>query len=521
MYLTQGLHRSAQVKPNGIATVFGQRRRTWSELIDRVSRLAAVLVESGLEPGDRVTAIAMNSDRYIEIYYAVWWAGAVIVPGNTRWVEAEHTYALDDCGAELLIVDDAFAAVGARLADACGLRAVLYFDDGPAPSGAVDVEARMAMAEPIADVCRQDDELAALFYTGGTTGRPKGVMLSHRNLISTYLCALITMPVREDQRFLHAPPMFHIGDASMIIAMTMLAATHVIIPAFTPRAVAETIAAEQITDFLLVPTMLAMLCDYAEKNPVEFDSVQFVAYGAAPSSETLKRRITALFPDAAVCHGYGQTETACFATLLAPELHRPTSAGYHLRSVGQALVGFDVKIVDDAMRELPPGTIGEVAVRGPSATLGYWRQPELTEQTFVDGWVRTGDAGHLDDEGFLFLGDRLKDVIVTGAENVYSVEVENTLLAHPDVAECAVIGVPDEKWGERVHAVVRLRPGADSTGEDLIAFCRDRMASYKCPRTVEFRAEALPLSATGKVLKKELREAHRRPPVGTRTEEGN
>lgn len=531
MHLTQGLHRSAQLRPDGVATVFGQRRRTWKQLVDRVARLAAVLVEAGLEPGGRVGCIAMNSDRYVETYYAVWWAGGVVVPGNTRWAEADHRYALDDCGADLLITDTVFAALATRLARGGGVRTVLYFDDGPAPSGTLDVEARMAVTAPMVDACRRDGALAALFYTGGTTGRPKGVMLSHENLITTYLCVLVAMPVREDQRYLHAAPMFHIGDASMLIAMTMLAATHVIIPAFAAPAVAATIAAEGVTDFLLVPTMLAMLCDYAEHNPVQFDSVRFVAYGAAPVSDSVQRRVMALLPTAEIGHAYGQTETACFATLLPLRLHRPAADGgspYHLRSVGQALVGFDVKVVDETMAELPPGTVGEVVVRGPSATLGYWNQPELTAETFVDGWVRTGDAGHLDHDGFLFLDDRLKDVIVTGAENVYSVEVENTLLTHPDVAECAVIGVPDETWGERVHAVIRLGPGAAATGADLIAHCRARMASYKCPRSVEFRVEPLPLSATGKVLKKELRSAHARRhpdrgaavPAGVATEEG-
>ena len=509
MHLTQGLHRAAQLKPHGVATIFGDRRRTWTELKDRVARLAAALVSSGLKPGVRVAPIALNSDRYVEIYYAVWWAGGVIVPGNTRWTLAEHIYALNDCGAELLIVDERFASLAAPLADACPLGTVLYFDEGPAPDGTADLEALMAVTPPMADACGQDDDLAALFYTGGTTGRAKGVMLSHRNLTAAYLCALTTMRGRENQIFLHSPPMFHIGDASMMISVTMLAGTHVIIPFFTPEAAARAVAAEKVTDFLLVPTMLAMLCEYADGHPVDLESVRFVAYGAAPISETLQRRIMKLLPSADFCQGYGQTETACFATFLTPEFNRPAADGYYLRSVGRALVGFDVKIVDDGMNEQPRGAAGEIAVRGPSTMLGYWKQPELTEQTIVNGWVRTGDAGHMDDDGFIFLGDRLKDIIVSGAENVYSVEVENTLLEHPDVAECAVIGVPDEKWGERVHAVVRLKPGAGSSGDDLIAHCRARIAHYKCPRSVEFRSEPLPLSATGKVLKNELRKAYR------------
>jgi len=509
MHLTQGLHRAAQIKPDRVATIFGARRRTWGEVRERVARLAAGLVSLGLKPGDRVAPIALNSDRYIELYFAIWWAGGVIVPGNTRWALAEHVYALNDSGAEILALDKTFADLAGPIAEACPIRATLFLDDGPAPAGTIDVEALIAGSAPMADACRRDDALAGLFYTGGTTGRSKGVMLSHRSLLTNFLCSTATMPSREDAIFLHSPPMFHLADAAMVIGMTMVAATHAIVPAFSPEAVARTIEAERVTDIVLVPTMFAMMREYVAKNPVDFSSVLKVAYGASPISESLLRAAMEIFPNAGFRQAYGQTELSPVATLLLPEFHKPGPNGKsYLRSAGRAIVGVDVQIVDEAMVERPLGEVGEIVVRSEGAMLGYWNLPELTRQTLVDGWVRTGDAGYMDEEGFVYLVDRVKDMIVSGGENVFSAEVENALAAHEHVVECAVIGVPDERWGERVHAIVRLRGEAQVSPEDLIAHCRTLIAGYKCPRSVEFRAEPLPLSGAGKILKIELRKPY-------------
>jgi long-chain acyl-CoA synthetase len=509
MNLTQGLHRSTRLKPNGLATIFGDRRRSWSEVKDRVARLAAGLVSLGLKPGDRIAPIALNSDRYIEAYFAVWWAGGVIVPGNTRWALAEHTYALNDSGADILLVDKTFASLAAPIAEACPVRATVYLDDGPAPPGMIGVETLIADMRPMADACGQDDALAALFYTGGTTGRSKGVMLSHRSLISSFLCSSTTMPMREDAIFLHSPPMFHLADAAMIIGVTLVGGTHVAVPFFSPENFARATEAERATDIVLVPTMFAMLREYAAAHPVDFSSVRKVAYGASPISETLLQQAMEMFPNAEFRQAYGQTELSPIATILTPEFHKIAPGGKsYLRSAGRAVVGVDVMIADEAMDELPLGEVGEITVRSPGAMLGYWNLPELTRQTLIDGWVRTGDAGYMDEDGFVYLVDRLKDMIVSGGENVFSAEVENALAAHEHVVECAVIGIPDETWGERVHAIVRLRGGALLSTDDLIAHCRSLIAGYKCPRSVELRTEPLPLSGAGKILKTELRKAH-------------
>jgi long-chain acyl-CoA synthetase len=508
MHLTQGLHRAVQLKPDALATIFGERRRTWRQTQDRVARLAAGLVSLGLQRGDRVAPIALNSDRYIELYFAVWWAGGVIVPGNTRWALAEHIYALGDSGATILLVDRAFADLAGPIAEACDIRATLYMDDGPTPAGVVSVEDLIERTPPMADACGQDDELAALFYTGGTTGRSKGVMLSHRSLIMSFLCSSTTMPMREDAVFLHSPPMFHLADAAMIIGITMVGGTHVAIPFFNPEGLANAIAAESVTDIVLVPTMFSMLYEYAAAHPVNLLSVRKVAYGASPISEALLHRAMEMFPNAEFRQAYGQTELSPIATILMPEFHRtqPGEKSY-LRSAGRAVVGIDVRIVDEALNELPLGEVGEIAVRSPGAMLGYWNMPELTQETLVDGWVRTGDAGYMDEEGFVYLVDRVKDMIVSGGENVFSAEVENALSAHEHVVECAVIGAPDERWGERVHAIVRLRGDVTLSSEALIEHCRSLIAGYKCPRSVEFRTEPLPLSGAGKILKTELRKA--------------
>lgn len=510
MYLTQGIHRSARLYPHKTAVVFGDRRQTWSELMDRVARYAAVLKEAGLKRGDRVTIIAHNSDRYIETYFAVWWAGGVIVPGNTRWAVPEHVYALEDSGTSFLIVDDAFAPMVPALTAACSFRKIFYLGEQETPDGMVNVAEAIDRAEPAADECGEGDELCSIFYTGGTTGRSKGVMLSHGGLFSNMLMTNGVTPYSADIVMLHSPPMFHLADGMAVISTTVVGGTHVVVPFFTPQGVVDTIVKERINCVLLVPTMLGMVRDHVLQNPSDLSGVGRVLYGASPISEALLRDSMDVFPNAEFVQAYGQTEVACCATLLEPQFHRlgGNQEKNYLRSAGRPILGLDLKIVDEEMNEVETGAVGEVALRGPSVMLGYWNQPELTARTIVDGWLRTGDAGRVDEDGFLFLVDRVKDMIVSGGENVYSAEVENAISAHPAVAECAVIGVPDPKWGERVHGIVRLKPGKTLSESELIAHCHELIAGYKCPRSVDFREEALPLSGAGKILKTELRKPY-------------
>lgn len=507
MNLTNGLQRSAFLFPDRVATIFGERRRSWKDVHERVTRLAGAMVRRGIKPGDRVASVAVNSDRFFELYFAVAWAGAVIVPGNFRWSAPEHVYALNDSGAKLVFLDGQFTGMAGRLLEECpSLEAAVYMDDGQAPDGLLDFEQLIAQSDPTEDRCGHGSELCGLFYTGGTTGRSKGVMLSHDSLIGNYMCRNLTVPRTEEQIYIHSAPMFHLADAAAVYGLTFTGGTHVIISSFTPENFVKAVTAERCTDATLVPSMLGMLQEYLTANGGDLSSITSLVYGASAISDALVRQVMELFPNASLTQAYGQTELSPCATLLTPEHHRAALEGKPwLRSAGQPMCGMQIRIVDENMTPLPFGAVGEITVSGPGVMLGYWNQPELTAATLVDGWVRTGDAGYMDDEGFVYVVDRVKDMIISGGENVYSAEVENALSSHSAIQECAVIGVPDEKWGERVHAIVRLKSGESVTAEEISAHCKYAIAGYKCPRSIEFRKEPLPLSAQGKILKVELR----------------
>lgn len=508
MYLTQGLHRSASLFPDREATSFGERRQSYRQLADRVARFAGALRTLGLQPGERVAMLSLNSDRYLEYYLATFWAGGAVNPVNTRWSAAEIIYSLDDCQTSILIVDDHFASLASTLKAQCGgLRHVLHLGEGAAPSGCDSLDALIAGATPIEDAFRRGQELAGVFYTGGTTGFPKGVMLHHDGITSATLCRLALGYV-PGEAYLHAAPLFHLAGAIGLFAQLLSGGRHVMVSAFDPLAVFSIIERERVTDTLLVPTMIQMLVDHPERSRYDLSSLRFIVYGAAPISEALLDRAFAALPGASFMQGYGMTELSGPLTFLEPQYH--TTQGRKLGkllSAGRASMFAETRIVDAQGREVPRGSVGEIAFRAPSAMLGYWNRPSETADTLRDGWVHTGDGGYMDDEGFVFIVDRVKDMIVSGGENVYSAEVENALAGHPAVAACAVIGIPDARWGEAVHAVVVVKPGAATDEADLIAHCKARIAGYKCPRKVEFRSE-LPLTGAGKVMKAKLREPY-------------
>ncbi|MFO1196035.1 MAG: long-chain fatty acid--CoA ligase [Burkholderiaceae bacterium] len=505
-YLTQSLHRSLQQRPNEVATVFGKRRQTWAQFGDRVARAAGALRALGVKPDDRVALMALNSDRYLEYYLATWWAGAVVNPVNVRWSPAEVAYSLDDCDTAVLIVDDTFKAMAADLrARSKALRTVIHVGDGDPPEGMLSWERIVAAAAPVADAHRSGEDLAGIFYTGGTTGFPKGVMLTHTNLASNALGDVADGLVAPERPALVAAPMFHLAAGALMMCNLIVGNTFVIVPAFTPAGVLEAIQSERVKSALLVPTMIQMVIDFPGFKDYDTSSLTDVAYGASPISEGVMKRALAALPNARFTQAYGMTEVSPCATFLKPWYH--TAEGQKagkLRSAGRAMTACEVRIVDPQDNEVPRGTVGEICVRGPGVMKGYWNKPELTAQALRGGWMHTGDAGRMDDDGFVFIVDRVKDMIVTGGENVYSVEVENALSQHPAVAVASVIGIPDDKWGEAVHAVVVLKPGQSVTKEALIAHTHTLIANYKCPRSVEFR-DALPLTGAGKVQKTELR----------------
>ena len=506
MYLTQALHKAFRENPSGVATIFAQRTTTFSQLIDRVARLAGALRSQGVATGDRVAMLALNSDRYVEYIFGTLWAGAALNPVNTRWSVAEIAYSMEDCDTGVLLVDDNFLAMVEPLRERCpSIRTVIYCGEAQTPAGMLDYEQLVASNEPIADRLRNGHDLAAVLYTGGTTGAPKGVMLSHGNIVSNVLSSLAAASRPPVTSILQMAPLFHIAALSFVFQAVTRIATQVILPGFDAKAAIRDISRYRVNEVFTVPTMLKMMLDDPTFTEHDLGSLKNIIYGAAPIDAALLQRGMAQIPSSQFLQAYGMTETSPVSAVLPADCH--VANGPKLKAAGRPAPASEVRIVDPASDEdCPTGIVGEVAVRGPGVMLGYWNKPEETARALRNGWMHTGDAGYLDADGYLFITDRIKDMIISGGENVYSTEVENAILTHPAVQLCAVIGIPDEKWGEAVHAVIVVRPGHELSADAVHAHCREQIASYKCPRSVEFRAD-MPLSAAGKLLKYKLREA--------------
>jgi long-chain acyl-CoA synthetase len=490
---------AARAEPNALAWSHGGRKVLYGELVERVRTQAGALRATGTGVGDRVAILSPNSPEMLEAYLAIAWAGAVAVPINTRLAAAEIAAQVADSEATTLLFHGTLASHTAEVAETVRRVAI----DGENSLSSMDGDA-------IACAATVGEANAYIFYTGGTTGRAKGVVLSHRAAIVNALNFQSAVCLPRHSVWLHVAPMFHLADMTGFLPVAMTRSAQTFLPAFSPAAMMEAIATHRATHCVCVPTMInALICD-PEFDAARLASLKQLLYGGSAISPALLERVLGALPDVGLLQAYGQSEAGPLLTILPPERHVMSGrlAG-KLASAGRAVPGVELSIVDPATgQHLARGETGEIWARGLNTMSCYWRQPEATAEALRDGWLRTGDMGRLDEDDFLFVADRLKDMIVSGGENIFSAEVEAALASHPAVLECAVIGVPDDKWGERVHAIVRFAAGASATEDELVEFCRKQIARYKAPRSIEVYGEPLPLSGAGKILKTALRAPH-------------
>lgn len=516
MNIAQGLAHAVKVAGNRPAISCGEAEYTWSQFAYRTDCLARGLAQLGVKPGDRVAVLMLNCHRYFELYYACARIGAVIVPLNTRLAAPEIDFILNDSEARLLIVDQTFASHASRIEHLSSMKQIVYSGavTEEAPTGTYHYEhlvQRGATRRTAVDQESCDEDLFGLFYTGGTTGRAKGVMLSQKNIVSNAMHAIMSYRIGSRDVYLHAAPMFHLGDLGVAFAISMIGARHVFLPAFQPLQVLQTIQAHRVTITMLVPTMINVLLNHPEVDQYDVSSLHTLIYAAAPMPVELLKQGLRKWGEV-FSQGYGMTEAAPILTMLPQWDHIVDGTPEQVRrlsSCGKQVLGVEVRVVNAMGEDVQPGEIGEIIARGPNVMQGYWHMPEATTGTIdADGWLHTGDLATVDEEHYIYIIDRAKDVIISGGENVYSTEVEQALYTHPAILEAAVIGIPDDHWGEAVHAVVVCKPGMQVTSAELIAHARTQIAGYKVPRSIEFPSSALPKSGAGKILKRELRQPY-------------
>jgi len=485
MIYVHSLGRASRYYSSGTALAPGDAHLSFSELETRVKGIAAALSAHGFSAGDRLALLLPNSPEYIELVYACSWLGVIAVPINTRLSLAEIDRVLADAAPHGLVRHSSLPSPTVRIS----WQRVLDRDP---------LEIRNDLPP---DVVYDPEAIVALIYTSGTTGRPKGVMVTHANILADIHHFNYWMRYTEGAVYLHAAPLFHIADFPAMFAAPAFSASQVTIPKFTPQSFCETVERERVSHTVLVPTMINLLTQFPEAGRYDLSSLDVLAYGGSPMAPELIQRTKELLPWSKLVQVYGLSETGFLAGLQDREHTHD-----RLLSCGRPCPGIDLQVIDESGEQVEAGTRGELAARGANVMRGYWNNPEDSTLAFRDVWFRTGDIGYQDSRGYFYILDRLKDMIVTGGENVYSGEVEAVIYAHPAVREAAVFGIPDPKWGELVMACVVPKTGMALTVEKLVAHCRQSLASYKVPRRVEFLDTELPKSGSGKILKRMLRE---------------
>jgi len=489
----------ADARPGKAAIAFAGRDLTYGELDRRSSQAAQALRAAGVGEGDRVALIDRNGPEFFELLFGAAKLGAVLVAVNWRLSPTEMAFIVTDSEAKVLVVGPEVSAQRDAMGELPGVATLLVlgqdYDDWLAAGAATDP-----------GVTTRPDDVVLQMYTSGTTGLPKGALITNSNIITALQLGGELMGVNERSVTLSVMPLYHIAGTAGALLGLHAGATVVLHREVDPAAIVDTIEKERVTFAILVPAVIQMVLAVPGVAERDFCSIDCIGYGASPISEAVMLRASEVF--GRLCQLYGLTETTGAVTALPPE----SLAADHperLRSAGTALPGHEVRITGPDGSDLPAGDVGEVCIRGPLVMQGYWHRPDATAQAIDrDGWFHSGDAGYMDPDGYLYIHDRLKDMIISGAENVYPAEVENALMAHPAVADAAVIGVPDERWGESVKAVLVRAPGHDAvTDADVISHCRSRLAGFKCPTSIDWVA-ALPRNPSGKILKRELREPY-------------
>jgi long-chain acyl-CoA synthetase len=485
MIYVHSLGRAARYYSGRTALAPGGTRLSFSELEDRVKGIAATLSAHGFNAGDRLALLLPNSPEYIELVYACSWLGVTAVPINTRLSQVEIDRILADATPHGLVRHSS-----------------LPTPTEPIPwQRVVDQDPLETRDELPPEVCYDPEAILALIYTSGTTGRPKGVMVTHANILTDIHNFNYWMRYTKGGIYLHAAPIFHIADFPAMFAAPAVGASQFTIPKFNPQSFCETVERERVSHTVLVPTIINLLTQFPDAGKYDLSSLEVVAYGGSPMAPELIERTRKLLPHVKLVQVYGLSETG-FLTGLQDHEHTQD----RLLSCGRPSVGIDLQVTDESGKQVEVGKPGELVARGANIMRGYWNNPEETELAFRNGSFRTGDIGYQDSQGYFYILDRLKDMIVTGGENVYSGEVEAAIYEHPAVREAAVFGIPDPKWGELVMACVVPKPGMTLTADELVAHCRQSLASYKIPRRVEFQDTDLPKSGSGKILKRVLRD---------------